>query len=125
MASLTVRRPEGGQRCTVAQFLGSAAAVQCMPRHAEDFGRMKRYRASARRLVDEAGDELLAGVDEALLARLRRSRARRHAASTINRDLALLRRSARDWARLQGQAPKVVTRPRGPSRRVARPQTPE
>lgn len=93
---------------------------QGMPRRADDFGRLKRYRASARRLVERVGGVRMEQVDDRLLERLGREWVegpKRLAAETARRDLALLRRLAIRWAWACCRQPAVQERPRGPRRR--------
>ena len=111
-------------RSTVSGLLTSDAfSDQGMPRRRHDFGRLKRYRASARRLDARVGGVPARKVDERLLEQLGAdwsSGPDALAAETVRRDLALLRRLVARWAVTGGQVPRVLERPRGPLRRQGR-----
>jgi hypothetical protein len=111
-------------RSTVSVLLTSDAFKdQGMPRRADDFGRLKRYRASARRLDARVGGLPASEVDEPLLDRLGRewvSGPDALAAETVRRDLALLRWLVLRWAEAGRRLPAVHRHPRGPCRRQGR-----
>ena len=115
------RLTEPGPPSTVSDVLLSRCFTdQGMPRRADDFGRLKRYRASARRLVERVGGTRIHRVDDAFLERKGRQWVNGPdalAAETARRDLALLRRLAVRWAWACGQQPIVRENPSGPRRR--------
>jgi integrase len=93
---------------------------QGMPRRADDFGRLKRYRSSARRLDARVGALHARDVHDPLLDRLGRrwsTGPEALAAETVRRDLSLLRRLVARWGEMFYLPARVTRRPKGPGRR--------
>jgi|GEM_PF-5358843 len=106
---------------TVHEILGSSLFAQGMPRSSLDFERLKRYRASARRVGQRIGRQQLERITEQTLTRLRTdwtAGANGLAAKTVARDLSLLRRLCFDWATEAGVRPLVKRVGTGPKRRL-------
>jgi len=114
--------PPRTKSATVAEVLSSRINVGAFPRHADDFSRIKRPRACARRVV-----ELVGGLPIQKLNSERRLKqlhldlvSHGAAASTANRTVALARKVVRAWCRHVGAAPRLHPRRRRENRRIGR-----
>ncbi len=112
--------PPRSSTATVRDVLSSRANEQAMPRHAGDFSRIKRPRASAGRVVELSGDCPAVELNgERQLARLHQRLVESGmAASTANRTVSLVRRVLRPWLRSVGLKPRIYRRSRRKNKRV-------
>ena len=120
--------PEDLLQLDVIAALRTELADQLAPRSPSDLNRVRRYRASARRLVEVAGDELMSDVDEAFMLVIRDRLTRccqvagfTFGAEDVGRDLSLLRHTARRWAYAAAIDPLVAERPPKRVRRRKKP----
>ncbi len=117
-------RPRGVTR--IDQLLTTAAVDQARPRTADDQTRLKRYRASARRISEAVGarnprefdDERLEALRHELIGRQGRFPSQDAGAESVARDISLLRTVLSSWRRAAGLPPTVSRGPRGPRRRI-------
>lgn len=115
--------PEDLRSLTIGAALRTELAQQLIPRSPRDLNRVRGYRASARRLLDAAGHELMLDVDDALLEVIEERLVLCHttcrsaevgqflAPDAVSRDVGLLHKLAVQWA-YAAQIDPLVSGPR-------------